>query len=164
MAGLQPGSAAMTRPSPPPIDRLVLQLGVIRHLARDGLGSPARRLCGVLFLDHLLPIVREPDLLRGFVECLLLLEMTALLPRLVRAAFGVDLDMTRLGGPASRHWTLSFSNGIALLVPAAESLRQAGPELAAAWAARVVAVAAAEAPPEAESVARRARSRVLTVV
>lgn len=164
MAGLQPGSAVMTRPSPPPIDRLVLQLGVIRQLARDGLGSPAKRLCGVLFLDHLMPIVREPPLLRGFVECLLLLEMTALLPRLLRAAFGVDLDMARPCGPTSRHWLLSFSNGIALLVPTAASLRQAGPELAAEWAARVITVAAAEAPLQAEPAARRACSRPLTVV
>ena len=140
---------------PPLIERVAAQVEVARQIAMGGSKPPAQRLCAALFVEHLPILIREPALLQAYVGCLLLLEMSALLPRLLRAAFGVDLVMTQRDGPLSRRWSLSFRGGIALLVPSFEPGTEAQSVL---WARRILAAAAGIAldPPQSPPALARA--------
>ena len=141
-------AASLTPFDPAPAERVTAQIGVARQLALCGRPAPARRLCGTLFLERMPTIMADPALLRSFVECLLLLEMTALLPRMLRAVFGIDADMLPLGDPAARRWRLSVSRCIVLLVPlpGPETGSAEREKLASRWS-RIILAAAAEDPP-----------------
>lgn len=136
---------------PAPAERVIAQIGVARELALCGRPAPGRRLCGTLFLERMSTIMADPALLQAFVECLLLLEMTALLPRVLRAVFGQEADMLPLGDPAARRWRLSVSRCVVLLVPLPGPLadRAAREQSAARWS-RII-LAAAEEPAELEA-------------
>ena len=131
-------------PDLPAVDRVVARIGVARQLAVIGRAEPARRLCGGLVVEHLAWIAEDPLLVRLLAECLLLLEMMAVLPRLVRAVFGVELRVAEVGEFGSRRWMLSFSHGITLLMPRADAALELGrEERAVFWARRILATAAA---------------------
>ncbi|MDP9096661.1 MAG: hypothetical protein M3N26_08960 [Pseudomonadota bacterium] len=101
-----------------PADRVAAQISVARALALNGSAGPARTVCGAVFLDHLPVLQRDDELLGAYVECLLLLEMTALLPRLVQAIYGVSLDVMPMTGRVDgRRWLLKFGTGVTLAMP-----------------------------------------------
>ena len=129
-----------------PSDRLAAQIHVARDLALNGSAGPARALCGSVFLEHLPLLMRDHALLGAYVECLLLLEMMALLPRVVQAIYGVGLDIVpmshRLAGPGGRRWSLRFSTGATLPMSAPSRLERF--ESAARWSRIILAEAARE--------------------
>lgn len=129
-----------------PSDRLAAQIYVARDLALNGSAGPAKAVCGSVFLEHLPLLMRDAAALGAYVECLLLLEMTALLPRVVRAIYGVDLDMVpmsdRLAGPGARRWLLNFGTGVTLSMSAPGRLARV--ESAARWSKIILAEAARE--------------------
>jgi hypothetical protein len=129
-----------------PSDRLAAKIYVARDLALNGSAGPARAVCGAVFLEHLPLLMRDTDLLGGYVECLLLLEMTALLPRVVQAIFGVSFDMMpmsdRLAGPGARRWLLTFGTGVTLSMSAPGRLERV--QSAARWSKIILAEAARE--------------------
>ena len=126
-----------------PSECVAAKIEVVRQIAWRGRPAPARRLCGTVFLEHLPILARDPALLQVYVGCLLLLEMSALLPPLLRSVFGVELDMVRRGEPGagrlSGRWSLTFGSGIVLLIPSF-GLSDEGP--IALWARKILAVAA----------------------
>ena len=73
----------------------------------------ARDMCGALFLEHAPVLSRDGALLGAYIECLLLLEMTALLPRVLQAAYGTTVDMVSV---LAGEWRVSFGNGLVLMV------------------------------------------------
>ena len=135
---------------PSPADRLAALIGVARELALNGSGGPARSVCGSVFLDHVPLLMRDGALLGAYVECLLLLKMTALLPRLVQAIYGVTFDMVpmidRLAGPGVERWLLNFGNGVRLsmTMPGPRAEQGVREHSAAHWRAVILAMAALE--------------------
>jgi hypothetical protein len=125
-------------------DHLARQIHVARELALNDAGRPARQLCGSVFLDHAMLLTRDEKLLKAYVECLLLLEMTALLPRVIQAIYGVSLAMAPLTGPGPRRWQLVFGNSVTLELasPGSRADRVVREQVAAQSSARILAVAA----------------------
>lgn len=122
-----------------PTDRLARQISVARELALNGSAGPGRAVCGAVFLEHLPLLMRDVALLGAYVECLLLLEMTALLPRLVQAIYGLSLKMTPMTG---RRWLLSFGTGVTLAMSAPGQAERASE--AARWSKIILAEVARE--------------------
>ncbi|MGI4799165.1 MAG: hypothetical protein ACRYF2_17000 [Janthinobacterium lividum] len=139
-----------------PRERLAAQINVARDLALHGSAGPARTVCGSVFLEHLPSLARDGELLASYVECLLLLEMMALLPRVVQAIHGVSLDIVpmsnRLAGPGGRRWKLNFGTGVSLPMSAPGRLERV--QSAQRWS-RIILAEAAREPGATETVAAR---------
>ncbi len=138
-----------------PVERLAAQIYVARDLALNGSAGPARAVCGSIFLEQLPLLMRDSLLLGAYVECLLLLEMMALLPRVVQAIYGVSLDIEPMShgltGLGFRRWMLRFSTGTAL--PMSAPARLARSESAAQWSRIILAEAAREPKEASETIA-----------
>ena len=98
-------------------DRLSAQLGMARELALTGSGGPARAICGSVFLNHAMALTRDEAVLKAYVECLLLLKMTALLSRVIQAVFGVAVDIVPLSGSGQRRLQVAIGSLPTLTVP-----------------------------------------------
>ncbi len=100
-----------------------LELGIARQVeaAREfalfGATPRARAICASVFLDHGMTLSRDRSLQRNFIECLLLLYMTGLLIRLLRAMEGVTLGVTPVAGAGSGKLQLDFRNGVTFTIP-----------------------------------------------
>ncbi len=140
------------RPEDPPATgegRLAAQLDAASNLALFGATKLGRDVCASIFLHHLPLFTSDRDSKRRFVECLLLLGMTNLLTRLLRALDGVDLDVVKLVADGAEHMILSFSTGRSLNIP----LHEIGPhaaarsQSAAAWSTKILEAAECAAAP-----------------
>ena len=137
------------RPASPVPSSVAAEVDLAREVAVYGRPLLARRLCGAVFLDHLPILMRDPALLEAYVGLLLLLEMSALLPRLLRAVFGVGFIMTRRhatgrNGVVRSGWSLSLRDGVELLMPAFSTGGAARDHARSALWARKIIDAAAE--------------------
>lgn len=125
-------------------DRLSAQIGVARELALTGCGGPARKICGSVFLDHAMALTRDQAVLKAYVECLLLLEMTALLPRVIQAVHGVAVDVVPLSGSGPRSWRVTVGSHPALTLssPGRRADRAEREEAAARSSSMILSAAA----------------------
>lgn len=94
-----------------PFRALSKQLQQARELALFGAEALACEVCASVMLDRAMLLARSTAHKRAFIECLLLLGMTNLLARTLRATDGVEVSMAEAAGPRADSFLLALSNG-----------------------------------------------------
>ena len=95
------------------------QLDAAWSLALHGAEALGCQLCASIFLDHAHALVANPGHKKQFVNSVILLGMTNLLARLLRAADGVELTAKMVATDRGEGLVLSLSNGtrVRLVLP-----------------------------------------------
>ena len=137
-------------PNPETELRVARQIDAACEMALFGADLRARSVCADIFLQHAPLLAQKRSLCQSFVECLLLLNMTALLIRLVRAVDGADLAVTAVGGSHPGRLLFSFSNGVSVTAPGfgLQVGRATRAKRAVRWSEVILAAASRESVPE----------------